>query len=360
MPDGASRSLKLSDIQRAIGGEIIGEAGVCISGVSSLEEAGEEDISYVTGDRYVPVALRSRAAAFLVSRPIKELDRPQLVVPNPAYALICVIQHFFPTPPKPRGIAAQVVQGSGVQIGPDASIGPFVTLGNRVTLGARVTLHAGVFIGDDAVVGDDCILYPHVTVMDRCVIGNRVIIHAGTVIGSDGFGYVQHDGRHHKVPQLGTVVIEDDVELGANVTVDRATFGRTVIKRGTKIDNLVQIAHNVTIGEDSVLVAQVGIAGSSTLGRHVMVGGQAGVADHLTIGDGALIAARSGISRSVEPGEIVSGNPAIPHAVSLRAHALIPHLPEFRQQLRQVVQRITALEQQLKRTKAKRKSKKRS
>jgi UDP-3-O-[3-hydroxymyristoyl] glucosamine N-acyltransferase len=171
-----------------------------------------------------------------------------------------------------------------------------------------------------------------------------VIIHSGTVVGSDGFGYVQHEGRHQKIPQLGIVCIEDDVELGANVTVDRATFGRTLIKRGTKVDNLVQIAHNVCIGEDSIIVAQVGIAGSTVLGRHVMVGGQAGLADHVRIGDRVMIAAQAGVTRSLEPGQIVSGSPAIPHDVSLRAHALVPRLPELRQQLRELEQRLRGLE----------------
>ncbi len=171
-----------------------------------------------------------------------------------------------------------------------------------------------------------------------------MIVHSGTVIGSDGFGYVQQEGRHHKIPQIGTVVIEDDVELGANVTVDRATFGRTVIKRGTKVDNLVQIAHNVTVGEHNILVAQVGIAGSTTLGSHVIVGGQAGLADHIQIGDRVMIAARSGVNRSLTGNQIVSGTPAMPHEISIKAQAVIPRLPELRQQVRDLEQRVRSLE----------------
>ena len=170
------------------------------------------------------------------------------------------------------------------------------------------------------------------------------MIHSGTVIGSDGFGYVQHQGRHQKIPQVGTVTIEDDVELGANVTVDRATFGRTVIKQGTKVDNLVQIAHNVSVGEHSIVVAQVGIAGSTTLGHHVMVGGQAGISDHITVGDQVMIAARSGVARHVPSRQIVSGAPAMPHQEFIKAQALFPRLPELRQQVRELQERVRKLE----------------
>ena len=219
-----------------------------------------------------------------------------------------------------------------------------------------MTLYPGVFIGDDVVIGDDSVLYPNVTVREGCRIGSRVIIHSGTVIGSDGFGYVQHEGRHHKIPQLGMVCIEDDVELGANVTVDRATFGQTIIKRGTKVDNLVQVAHNVSIGEHSILVAQVGIAGSTRLGHHVIVGGQAGLADHLEIGDQVMIAARSGVNRSLTGNQIVSGAPVMPHEVAMKAMAIIPRLPELRQQLRDLEQRVRDLEGKSKKVKTKKKS----
>ena len=215
--------------------------------------------------------------------------------------------------------------------------------------------YPGVFIGDNATIGDDTVLYPNVTVREGCRIGSRVIIHSGTVIGSDGFGYVQHEGRHHKIPQLGIVCIEDDVELGANVTVDRATFGRTVIKRGTKVDNLVQVAHNVSIGEHSILVAQVGIAGSTRLGHHVIVGGQAGLADHLEIGDQVMIAARSGVNRSLTGNQIVSGAPVMPHEVAMKAMAVIPRLPELRRQLRDLEHRMLDLERTQKKVKVKKK-----
>jgi UDP-3-O-[3-hydroxymyristoyl] glucosamine N-acyltransferase len=343
-PHRLSTPLLLSQIQEFIGGEIVGPPETIISGISSLEEAEPVDLSYCSSDRYLKPALGSRAGAFLVGRPIPELNRPHLVVANPAYEFTRIAQRFFTEPYRPRGMAKEVVCGADVQIGPDPSIWPGVTLGDRVKIGARVTLYPGVFIGSDSMVGDDSLLYPNVVVQEGCAIGARVIIHGGTVIGSDGFGFVQHEGRHVKIPQLGGVIIEDDVELGANVAVDRATFGQTVVKKGTKVDNLVQIAHNVTVGEHTILVAQVGIAGSTSIGHHVMIGGQAGLADHVRIGDLAMIAARSGVNRNVESKEIVGGAPVMPFEVFLKSHALLARLPELRQQLRELKGRVQELE----------------
>ena len=339
----APPAVPLSEIAAAVGGQRVG-ADAMIGGVSGLEEAGPGDLAFVDGDRAVEAARVSRAAAFLVGQEIVGLTPPQVVVREPRFAFVRVVERFFAAPQIPRGVAGNVVRGVEVEIGPDASIWPFVTLGDRVKLGARITLYPGVFVGHDTVIGDDCICYPNVTIREATAIGHRVVIHSGAVIGSDGFGYVQHEGRHHKIPQLGRVVIEDDVELGANVTVDRATFGRTVIGRGTKVDNLVQIGHNVTIGPHSILVAQAGIAGSTRLGSHVVVGGQAGLVDHLEIGDRAMIGAQAGVVRNLPEGQIVSGTPAAPHIDSLRAHALFLRLPELRQQLRELTERVRALE----------------
>ena len=344
MPTGANRSRPtLTDIARAVEGQVIGPPDLVVTGASSLAEASEGDLSYIEHDRYLPTAIRSRAAAFVVGQKLTDLKRPQIVAAPVKYAFTRIVQEFFTPPHTARGIAAEVARGQDVQVGADVSIWSFVTLGDRVRIGDRVTLYPGVFVGHDSMVGDDSILYPNVTVREHCSIGRRVIVHSGTVIGSDGFGYVQHGGRHHKVPQVGSVVVEDDVELGANVTVDRATYGRTLIKRGTKVDNLVQIAHNVTIGEDSLLVAQVGIAGSTTVGSGVTIGGQAGVTDHLEIGDRVIIAARAAVNRSLTHDQVVSGAPAMPHDISIKAHAVIPRLPEFRQRVRALEQRVTAL-----------------
>lgn len=336
-------SITLAQVKELTGGDLHGAVDTKISGISSLELAAHGDLAYVASDRFLNAALASRASALVVGRFIETLNRPQVVVADPAYSFALITQRFFTTSYKPRGIAQEVVRGHDVQIGPEVSIWPFVTLADGARIGARVTLYPGVFLGAGSAIGDDSILYPNVVVREGCTIGARVIIHSGTVIGSDGFGYVPHQGRHQKIPQLGGVTIEDDVELGANVTVDRATFGQTLIKRGTKVDNLVQVAHNVVVGEHSILVAQVGIAGSTTLGHHVVVGGQAGLADHIQIGDQAMIAARSGVARNVEPKRIVAGSPAMPHTEWLRLQPLITHLPEFRQQLRKLEERLQTL-----------------
>jgi UDP-3-O-[3-hydroxymyristoyl] glucosamine N-acyltransferase len=315
-----------------------------VTNLAGFEEAGPNDLTFVTGDRILNTGRPTGAGILLAHRRLTEIANPHIVVPNPALAFAQVARTFFSPISPPRGIAAGVVRGNDTRIGPDVSIWPGVTLGDRVTIGARVTLYPGVFIGNDTSIGDDTLLYPNVVVREGCTLGKRVIIHSGTVIGSDGFGYVQDQGRHYKIPQLGGVTIEDDVELGANVTVDRATLGQTVIKQGSKVDNLVQIAHNVTIGAHSILVAQVGIAGSTRVGHHVMIGGQAGLADHLVIGDHVMIAARAGVNRSLEPSQIVSGAPVMPHEVWVKAQAVIPRLPELRHAVRTLEERIKQLE----------------
>jgi UDP-3-O-[3-hydroxymyristoyl] glucosamine N-acyltransferase len=340
-------SVTLAQIHQLVGGTLHGNAAGALSSLSGLHDATPQALAFIANDRAANVRGGIKAGALLVHRHFPDLAIPQLVVPNPLLAFAQVAQTFFVRPAPPRGVAAEVIQGAGVQIGEDPSIWPFVTLGDRVTIGARVTLYPGVYLGADSTVGDDSVLFPNVVVREGCSIGARVIVHSGSVIGADGFGYVQHEGRHHKIPQLGGVTIEDDVELGANVTIDRATLGRTVIKRGTKIDNLVQIAHNVRVGEDSIIVAQVGVAGSTTIGRHVMIGGQAGLADHLNIGDQAMIAARTGVNRSVEANQIVSGAPVMPHETWMKAQAVIPRLPELRQVVRDLVHRVERLEAQL-------------
>ncbi|MCC2643119.1 MAG: lpxD [Nitrospira sp.] len=350
--------LSLRRLHEYVGGDLIGSPDATVIGVASLEQAGPNDLAFLTSDRALKIMQSASIGALLVDRRLPDFSSPQLVVDNPAYAFARAAQHFFARPARMQGIAAGIHRGEEVSIGPDVSIWPGVTLGARVSIGARVTLYPGVFVGDDSAIGDDALLYPNVVVREGCRLGARVIVHSGTVIGSDGFGYVQYQGRHQKIPQLGGVIIEDDVELGANVTVDRATFGNTVIKCGTKIDNLVQIAHNVVVGEHSILVAQVGIAGSTTLGRHVMVGGQAGLADHLQIGDQVMIAAKSGVTRSLEPNQIVSGAPVMPHATFLKAQAVIPQLPDLRRRIRELEERLEKLEQTRTRARARKPSEK--
>jgi len=340
--------ISIGELARFVNGEVHGSTEIVIVGVAGLEEAQPGDLAFVLDRRFEKVAQHSKASAFVVAHPLSGESRPQLITANPLFTFARVVSHYFPPPLPAKGIASDLAKGEGVSIGPDASIGSFVTVGDRVHIGARVTLYSGVFLGHDAVVGDDSILYPHVTVLSGCRIGARVIIHSGTVIGSDGFGYVQQDGHHHKIPQLGRVVIEDDVELGANVTVDRATFGQTVIQRGTKIDNQVQIAHNVRIGEDCILVSQVGIAGSTTLGHHVLVGGQAGLVDHLQIGDQVKIAAGSGVTKNIAAGHAVGGRMAFDYMMWLKSQALLQKLPDLKKEIQALESRIRSLEEHTK------------
>jgi UDP-3-O-[3-hydroxymyristoyl] glucosamine N-acyltransferase len=343
----ASTTFTLAQVQQLVGGTLHGNGNHPLLSLASLNEATPQALAFIINDKAANVPGGIKAGALLVHRHFPEIDVPQIVVPNPLLAFAQVAQKFFVRPAVPRGVAMEVTKGTDVTIGADPSIWPFVTLGDRVKIGARVTLYPGVFVGADSSIGDDSVLYPNVVVREGCSVGARVIIHSGTVIGADGFGYVQHQGRHHKIPQLGGVTIEDDVELGANIAIDRATLGQTLIKQGTKIDNLVQIAHNVTVGEHDIIVAQVGIAGSTTIGHHVMIGGQAGLADHLTIGDQVMIAARAGVNRSLESNQIVSGAPVMPHETWMKAQAVIPRLPELRQLVRSLEQRVAALETQL-------------
>lgn len=343
-----SITLTLDQIHQLVGGELHGDGTTPITTVDSLSDATADAIAFVTSDKDLKIPSGIKAGAVLAHRHLSELSIPHIVITNPKLAWARVAQRLAP-PYLPRGIAADLTRGRNVEVGPEVSIWPSVTLGDRAKIGARVTLYPGVFIGSDSTIGDDSILYPNVVIREGCTIGARVIIHSGTVVGSDGFGYAQDQGRHIKIPQLGGVAIEDDVEIGANVTIDRATTRKscTRIKTGTKVDNLVQIAHNVTIGAHSIVVAQVGIAGSTTIGQHVMIGGQAGLADHITIGDQVMIAARAGVNRSLEPNQIVSGAPVMPHETWMKAQAVIPRLPELRQLVRSLEQRVATLEGQL-------------
>lgn len=344
-----STPVTLAQIRELVGGELHGEASTAITSVAGLSNANGHSLSFVADDKAAKTPGISNAGALLIHRYAADLSVPQLVVANPKLAFALVTRRFFVPVQPSRGIAPELTRGADVVIGADVSIWPGVTLGDRVRIGARVTLYPGVFIGDDSTVGDDSVLYPNVVLREGCTVGARVIIHSGTVVGSDGFGYVQDRGKHVKIPQLGGVILEDDVELGANVTIDRATqpLEHTVIKQGTKIDNLVQIAHNVTVGAHSIVVAQAGIAGSTAIGHHVIIGGQAGLADHITIGDQVMIAARAGVNRSLEPNQIVSGAPVMPHETWMKAQAVIPRLPELRQLVRSLEQRVVSLETQL-------------
>ncbi|NLI32316.1 MAG: UDP-3-O-(3-hydroxymyristoyl)glucosamine N-acyltransferase [Deltaproteobacteria bacterium] len=325
-----------------------GDPEISIHGINTLENAGPGELSFLTSKRYAPLVPHCRAAALLVPPDFSHLDFPLLISEQPYLCLARAAQLFFQSPSLPHGIHPTACMGDSVALGSGTSIGPLVHIGNNTIIGTGTVIHGGCHIGSDVQIGEDCLIHPNVTILDRCRLGNRVIVQSGTVIGSDGFGFAQDDQGHHvKIPQVGIVQIDDDVEIGANCTVDRATFGRTWIQRGTKIDNLVQIAHNVTVGEHSILIAQVGVSGSTRIGRHVILAGQAGIVGHIEIGDRARVGAQSGVNRSVKEGEDVLGSPALPHKEYLRCAAAFRHLPRFRDELRDLIARVRELEDQL-------------
>jgi UDP-3-O-[3-hydroxymyristoyl] glucosamine N-acyltransferase len=336
--------MKASELAELVGGELVGGTDPEISGLADFDSAGVGQIAFAVDKRRLPQLEETQASLLLVPRIFPELQRPVIRVEDPLWAAT-VIQHrleareFLAT-----GIHPSAVVGNDCLIPQEVSIAPLVCLGERVRIGRRVKIGAGCVIGDDVVIGDDTLLHPNVSVLDRSLLGARVIVHSGTVIGSDGFGYA-HDrqGRHLKRLHVGHVQIDDDVELGANVCVDRATFGRTWIKRGTKIDNLVQVAHNVEIGEDSILVSQCGISGSTVLGNGVIMGGKAAISGHLKIGNRVTIAGKAGVAASVGDGEVVAGFPAIPHKQWLRAVTLFPRLPELFKELRELRKQLAGM-----------------
>jgi UDP-3-O-[3-hydroxymyristoyl] glucosamine N-acyltransferase len=321
-----------------------GDAQKQINGIVSLEEAGTEDVSFLTSDAHRKAFAATRAAAVIVQEGIKlpHNPRPALITVDDAELAVAKVLKLFapPIPRPPVGVDSSARVSADATLASDAAVGPFACIGRRSLIGARSILHAGVFVGDDVVIGDDCEIFPNVVIRERITLGQRVIIHSGSVLGSDGFGYRWDGKQHYKVPQIGTVIIEDDVEIGSCVCIDRAKLGETRIGRGTKIDNLVQIAHNCMTGPHCIIVGQAGLAGSATLGTGVVLGGQAAVRDHMSMGDGSIAAARSGVTKDVAPGMTVSGMPAIPHRQSLREQAALRHLPELVQQVRKLQEQI--------------------
>jgi UDP-3-O-[3-hydroxymyristoyl] glucosamine N-acyltransferase len=309
------------------GGEMVGDPKLTITGAASLTEASTGDISFFADRKYIGLLRKTRASAVFVPPDFAEpLAAAQIRVLNPTKAFEQVVLKFAPNPITfAPGIHPSAVLGSGVRLGERVSIQPHAVVEDGSQIGDDTVIGAGSYIGHEAIVGSACLIYPLVTIRERSRIGSRVIIHSGAVIGADGFGFEMVDGRHQKIHQLGIVQIDDDVEIGANTTVDRARFGRTWIQQGVKIDNLVQIAHNVIIGKNSVIVAQTGISGSTRVGERVIMGGQVGIVGHIEIADGTMIAAQSGISKSV-PGGVWFGYPAVPLAQAKQQIAWIHRL----------------------------------
>ncbi|HIJ90539.1 MAG: UDP-3-O-(3-hydroxymyristoyl)glucosamine N-acyltransferase [Desulfobulbaceae bacterium] len=340
----AREKKRLAELAALVEGELVGDPEVLIGGVADFDSAGEGEITFVADLKRGARLDECRASAIIVPTALTEIIGSAIRVRNPYLAVARIHSLFVAEPFVATGIDVRAVVGHDCHISAEVAISPLVYLGNRVKLGQRVTLHPGVVVYDDAVIGDDVVLYANVTIGQGCRIGNRVTIHSGAVIGSDGFGYATDGSGHHvKRPQVGVVQIDDDVEVGANTCIDRATFGKTWIKRGAKIDNLVQLGHNVVIGEDALLVAQVGVAGSTSTGNNVVIGGQVGLGGHIHLGDRVMIAAKSGVHNNLEPGAIVAGIPAIPHKTWLRSSAAYAKLPEMVRELRELKRKVAEL-----------------
>jgi UDP-3-O-[3-hydroxymyristoyl] glucosamine N-acyltransferase len=329
----------LGEIADWVGGTVVGSPATPIRAVAGIEEAGPGELTFLANPKYRAWLAKTRAGAVLLAPGIEARDDLAVVrTENPYAALAKVLVLFDPgAPDLPDGVHPQACVASEAEIAADAAIGPGVVVGRGASVGARTRLIGNSTIGESASVGGDCLLYPGVYVGARCRLGDRVIVQPGAIIGADGFGYAPSEGGYRKIPQIGIVIVEDDVEIGANACIDRATVGATRIGRGTKIDNLVQVAHNVAIGPGSALAAQAGVAGSTRLGKGVRLGGQAGLVGHLRVGDGASVGAQAGVIGDVAAGETVSGYPARPHREAMRVEAAMRRLPELVRRLKRLV-----------------------
>lgn len=321
--------MKLKEIAEILKGELYGDGDIEIFGVSDVANAGHGQICYVTSPSKKD--LRCKASALIVNKQV-DLSIPQIVVKNPKYAFATLLALFYPKRHPFSGISKRAEIAEDVVLGEGVSVGAFAVISSGVKIGANSVLYPNVFVGSNVTIGRDCIIYSNVSIMEDSIIGDRVVIHPGAVVGSDGFGFVTEDGAHKKIPQVGNVAIGDDVEIGANTTIDRATIGTTKVGRGTKIDNLVQIGHNVTIGENTIIVAQVGIGGSSVIGNSVILAGQAGVSDHATIEAGSIIGAKSGVTGRLSK-DIYIGTPARPFRQVSRAYENLHILPELKDRI---------------------------
>ena len=338
--------MKLKKLASLLNGEISGPPRadeIEISGVSGIDEAKEGDITFLSSKKYLGSLASCRASCIIVKDRISGLSIAQLKVPNPYLAFARLLEHFYVKPVKRIGVSKEAIVSPGAGIGRNVSVFPLSYISDNVSVGDDTVIYPHVFIGENTSIGKGCIIHPHVTLREDVKMGDRVIVHSGSVIGSDGFGYIADEGGHYKIPQVGGVVIEDDVEIGSNVSIDRATTGNTIIGKGTKIDNLCQIAHNVTIGRNSIIVAQVGIAGSSEIGDSVTLAGQVGIVDHVKIESGTVIGAQSGITSSLTKGAY-AGSPALPHRDWLKSQAVFARLPELHKKIKELEEKIKELE----------------
>lgn len=338
----------LQELAEILGGHLVGDPLVMINGLATLDAAREGQITFLANPKYAAKVATTCASAVVVGSESLTFGRNAIVVINPYLAFARLLTIFTARPRVPKGVMQGAVVGSDFVVGIEPSVHPGTVIGDSVTIGDRVTLHANVTLYDGVVLGDDVTLHSGVCVREGCRLGNRVTVHNNSTIGSDGFGYAPDGDSWFKIPQVGIVVIEDDVEIGANAAVDRAALEVTRIGRGTKIDNLVQVAHNCLIGEDCIIVAQAGIAGSARIGKHVTLGGQVAIVDHVTVGDNAMISGQSGVMGNVGPGEILSGTPAIPHQTRMKSAAIFPRLPEMKKTMTKLDRRMAKVEEDLK------------
>ncbi len=330
-----------AEIARHLSGEVIGDASLVLKGFAPADRAQPGDLTFAENENYFQRADQSAASAVIVDGPYTSAKKVVIRVASARIAFAKVLPLFFPEPVMPAGVHATAMVHPDAKVHPTAHIGPWCVVGENAQIGARSVLQGSNHVGARCVLGEEVNLFPNVTVYPGTEIGNRVRIHSGTVVGSDGFGYVLDAGQHRKVPQIGNVIIRDDVEIGANVTIDRGALGPTVIGTGTKIDNLVQIAHNVTIGEHCLVVSQVGIAGSTRVGSYVILAGQVGIAGHLKLGSGVSVAAQGGVMNSIPDGEKWLGSPAQPDRQAKRQIIALQQLPDL-------IRRVNELEKRLK------------
>jgi UDP-3-O-[3-hydroxymyristoyl] glucosamine N-acyltransferase len=338
----------LKSLADLVGGEVLGDPSVLVSGVGGIREALPGQITFLAHRRFERMLATTRASAVVVGPDTDPGPLPAVRVADPDYAFGVIAERFLGAAPRPApGVRPGAHVADSARLGAGVAVLPGAVVEDGASIGDRTILHPGAYVGPGARVGADCVLHPHVVVRERVVLGDRVIVHAGAVIGADGFGYAGTGRARRKIPQGGIVVVEDDVEIGANTTIDRARFDRTRVGRGTKIDNLVQIGHNVHLGEDCVVVAQAGIAGSARLGDRVTLAAQSGVAGHVEIGEDAVIAARGGVTKSLPGRAAYSGFPARPHSRARRETVLAARLPELRAALRSLRARVRALESRI-------------
>jgi len=338
----------LKELAEYLGGTVRGDETCRVNGLAPLEAAGSDKITFLANPKYAAKVADTGAGAVLMAPGSESFGRNVIEVANPYLAFAKLLTLFYVQPERPRGVMPEACIGIGVSLGEDISIYPGAIVGDNVSLGDRCVIHPGAIIYDGVTIGDDTTIHANAVIRERCRVGSRCVIQPGAVIGSDGFGYAPDGSSYYPIPQIGIVVLEDDVEIGANTCIDRAALEATLIRRGTKLDNLVQVAHNCQIGEDCMIVSQVGISGSTRVGNHVTLAGQVGVAGHLTIGDNVIVGAQSGVPGSLAADAVYSGTPALPHKNWLKSMAVVANLPDLRKTVAALEKRIAGLEAVLK------------